>query len=219
MKIAIMQPYFFPYYGYYQMIGNTDVFVILDDVSFIKKGFINRNYFPNKERFSVPLNKPSQNKLIKDTFLSDTFPVWREKFLANIENKYSKSFSFTTIYPLIKNLMFRDFKTISELSSSTLMEVSKLLQIETKFILSSDLRIEGKFDQKLINICQHLGAKVYINSIGGKKLYNREKFQKKGIELKFIESKKTFNYISIIDALMNNDIITLKNTINDVEIS
>jgi hypothetical protein len=66
MKVAIMQPYFFPYYGYYQMIGNVDLFVILDDVSFIKKGFINRNYFPNQERFTVPLNKPSQNKLIKD---------------------------------------------------------------------------------------------------------------------------------------------------------
>lgn len=219
MKVAIMQPYFFPYYGYYQMIGNVDLFVILDDVSFIKKGFINRNYFPNQERFTVPLSKPSQNKLIKDTLLSDTFPAWRQKFLANIENKYSKCPPFTKIYPLIKNVMFRDCKTISQLSASTLIEISSLLELKTKIVLSSELQIEGKFDQKLINICKHLGAEVYINSVGGKTLYDKEKFRNNGIELKFIESKKTFNYVSIIDTIMNNDVRILNNAIEDVEFS
>ena len=219
MKVAIMQPYFFPYYGYYQMIGNVDLFVILDDVSFIKKGFINRNYFPNQERFTVPLNKPSQNKLIKDTLLSDTFPAWRQKFLANIENKYSKCPSFAKTHPLIKNIMFRDCKTISQLSSSTLIEISSLLELKTKIVLSSELRIGGKFDQKLINICKHFGAEVYINSVGGRTLYDKEKFRNNGIELKFIESKKTFNYVSIIDTIMNNDVKILNNAIEDVEFS
>lgn len=217
MKVAIMQPYFFPYYGYYQMIGNVDFFVILDDVSFIKKGFINRNYFPNQERFTVPLSKPSQNKLIKDTMISDTFPVWRQKFLANIENKYSKCFSFTKIYPLIENIMFRDYRTISQLSTSTLIEISSLLEFKTKIVLSSELQIEGRFDQKLINISKHLDAEVYINSVGGKTLYDKEKFRNNGIELKFIESKKAFNYVTIIDTLMNYDITMLKNSVNDVE--
>jgi hypothetical protein len=115
--------------------------------------------------------------------------------------------------------MFRDCKTISQLSASTLIEISSLLELKTKIVLSSELQIEGKFDQKLINICKHLGAEVYINSVGGKTLYDKEKFRNNGIELKFIESKKTFNYVSIIDTIMNNDVKILNNAIEDVEFS
>ena len=201
------------------MINSVDIFVILDDVSYIKKGFINRNYFANKERFTVPLKKPSQNKLIKETELSDTFPKWNQKFLANVKNKLSKSVAFDEIYPVIETIMMQDFNTISDLSSHTLIEISKLLDLNTKFILSSQLQVEGKFDQKLINICKSINCETYINSVGGKKLYNKEDFEKSGIFLEFIESKKTFNYVSIIDTLMNNDVTMLKNSINDVEFS
>ena len=95
MKIAIMQPYLFPYYGYYQMIGAVDKFVILDDVNFIKKGWINKNTLLNqrKERyvFTVPLQNASQNILIKDTLISDFYPRWKKKFYTSLYHFYGKN--------------------------------------------------------------------------------------------------------------------------------
>jgi hypothetical protein len=108
MKIAIMQPYLFPYIGYWQLINMVDEFILLDDVSFITRGYINRNSILLNGKdylFSIPSNKPSQNKLIKDTQLK-FFDKDKINFLKTINMAYKKAPYFHNAYPVIEKMYF-----------------------------------------------------------------------------------------------------------------
>lgn len=112
MKVAIMQPYLFPYLGYWQLIKSVDTFVILDDVNFIKRGYINRNSIlvnNNVHMFSVPVDKPSQNKLIMDTKLKFSRDE-KEKFLKTIYLSYKKAKCFEAVYDKLKKIVLFDEK-------------------------------------------------------------------------------------------------------------
>jgi len=208
MKIAIMQPYLFPYIGYYQMINCVDTFVILDDVQYIRRGWINRNNLSKsdtsdeKSMFTVPTKKASRNSLIKDIEISNEYLAWKSKFFKTLNRRYSKAKNFKKIESLLQNILNKNHTHISDLATDSLIEVSKFLNIKTSFILSSNIPTEGQFDKKLINICKYLGAPNYINSIGGKELYTKEMFSDYGININFIKSNDAFNYYSIIDLLM-----------------
>ncbi|MDP4763421.1 MAG: WbqC family protein, partial [Salibacteraceae bacterium] len=104
MNIAVMQPYLFPYLGYFQLAASVEKFVFFDDVNFIKKGYIHRNQIlvnTEQHRFSVPLKKVSQNDLIKDVYVSEIFPDWKIKFLKTIELSYSKSLNYREVLMLL----------------------------------------------------------------------------------------------------------------------
>src|SRR5690554_5438915 len=128
MRIAVMQPYLFPYIGYFQLIQAVDKFVFYDDVNFIKKGWINRNriLINNKDlSFSVPLNKVSQNKTINETFLNlDTFEEWKEKFIKTIGQNYKKAPYFDGVSEVINNILNTKCNTISDLAIESVNTIS-----------------------------------------------------------------------------------------------
>lgn len=217
MKIAIMQPYVFPYIGYFQLIQAVDVFVFYDDVHFIKKGFINRNSIllnGIKYPFVIPCKSISQNKLIKDVelFFDERS---KQKFLKTLKQAYKRAPYYDLIFPLIKDFIVKNTsRTISEFAIESVKLVANYLQINTQWSISSlsytDSRGLAK-EERLIQIAKKVQATSYINTIGGKTLYSKTCFERAGLELHFIESEyivypqfcnEFVPWLSIIDVMM-----------------
>ncbi len=220
MKTAIMQPYFLPYIGYFQLINAVDTFVILDDVNFIMRGWINRNniLLNNKPYlFSIPLEKPSQNKLISETKLAFDEKN-RKNLLKTIEMAYKKAPMFNEIYPLVEDIINFDESDLTGFILNSFMKISNYLEIKTNFLLSSQIEKDNllKAEEKIIEICKKSGTKTYINLPGGRSLYNKGNFEKVEIELKFLQPHqeniiyKQFGQdfapsLSFLDIMMFND--------------
>lgn len=217
MKIAIMQPYVFPYIGYFQLIKDVDLFVIFDDVNFIKKGWINRNNLLSNGtaiRFTVPLKSASQNKLIRDTIVNDE-SEWRDDLLKTITHSYKKAPYFESVFPVVQKILDNPENNIAYFNFLSLKEISSYLDLNTNFILSSQIEkdLSKKGSEKIIEICKSLKATVYVNAIGGIDLYSKESFDKENITLHFLKTNnieyKQFDndfvpWLSIIDILMFN---------------
>ena len=220
MKIAIMQPYFMPYIGYFQLINTVDKFIIYDDVNFIKKGWINRNnILANKNRtlFTIPLKKASQNELIKDISINiDSFSIWKNKFLKTLEMNYSHAKNYDSVLLLLEDVFSYDTDSISDLATYSLIVVCKYLNIKTEIILSSTIYCNEVLSgqERILDICLKEGAKTYINPIGGMELYSESLFLENNIDLFFIKtnnviykqfSEEFIPFLSIIDVLVFND--------------
>jgi hypothetical protein len=226
MKVAVMQPYLFPYIGYWQLINAVDKFVILDDVNYIMRGYINRNeILLNKERyrFSIPISKASQNKLIMDTKLNFSQDA-REKFLKTIENAYKKSPYFNNIMPLLQEIIKYENEDLTGYIVNSIEKIMQYLSVNTKIYISSKLNKNNdlKAEDRILEICRYMNADCYINPTGGRKLYHHEKFEKQNINLYFLDTdimqikyyqnqKKFEESLSIIDILMFNSISKIQN--------
>ena len=216
--IGIMQPYFFPYLGYYQLVSAVDKFIFYDDVSFIKQGWINRNNIllnSRKHLFTVPIKNISSYRTIKDTILHPVlFPQWKDKWTKTIEQAYHTAPFYKDISLLIRESIY-GVKTIAELSKKSIINVSQYLDLSTEFIMSSDIYNNSSLngEARILSICEIEKASIYINLTGGKKLYNKKKFGENGLDLRFLESElpkyKQFDSdfvpgLSMIDILMFN---------------
>jgi len=229
-----MQPYFFPYIGYFQLVNAVDKFIFYDDVRFIKKGFINRNYFlvnNKKKMFTIPCNKISQNKNIDKTFVqSNSKDI--DKILSSIKNSYNKAPYYFKILPIIESVFLKISQpiTISRLAILSVKEVCDYLNIHSCFEISSKIYSktinEGKIE-RLIQIAKINSAITYINPIGGMDLYNKKHFFSNGIKLRFLKSnriiykqfKNDFHpFLSIIDVLMFNSKEEIKKMVNNYQI-
>lgn len=192
MKVAIMQPYFLPYIGYWQLLNAVDVFVIYDNIKYTKKGWINRNRFllnGQPETFTLPLKSDSDSLDINQRVLSETFD--RQKLLRQIENAYRDA-NFN-IYPF-RQCFLEPSNNLFDYIYNSVRVIAAGLNIDTKIITSSSLPFDHKAlkgEQKVLAICEHLGATQYINPIGGTELYHHKDFTDKNIELKFIKSRLT----------------------------
>ena len=233
MKIAVMQPYVFPYIGYFQLIQAVDIFVFYDDVNFIKKGYINKNYILTngvKSPFKIPCKKISQNKTIKDTFLFFDAKS-KLKFLKTIEQAYHRAPFFYEFYPRLKQFILDDsYKTISAFAIGSVQFIADYLSMKCKWIVSSANYADSlslKKEQRIIHIAKVEGASTYINAIGGIDLYNKKDFEKHQLDLTFIKSSfveyKQFNHdfvpwLSIIDVLMFNSLIEVQSLLNAYEL-
>lgn len=218
MKVGIMQPYFFPYLGYFQLVNCVDNFVFYDDVTYIKGGYINRNRIlvNGQPKFiTVPLVAASSYKKINDTKISVT---QRDvsKTLKLIRQNYGKCEFFSDVYPLVETVLLSANKDIAKLASMSVRVVSTYLSLATCFHSSSEIDY-GQFEldrtQRILEITKGLGGSTYINASGGKSLYNKEDFRREGITLHFISNSfPEYNQrsnifipgLSIIDVLMNN---------------
>lgn len=211
-----MQPYLFPYIGYFQLINAVDKFILYDDVDFIKKGWINRNKILINgipHLFTIPLNKASQNKLIKEiTFVIDE--NWRSKFIKTIKRSYKKAPFYDKTIQIIEEVIFFKSIYIKDLILKSIVIISEYLDINTKIVESSSIynNIEKNGQERIIDICLQEDTDVYINPIGGIDIYNKEYFSKNHIQLFFIKSKLDrykqnsedfIPWLSIIDVLMN----------------
>lgn len=217
MKLAIMQPYFFPYLGYFQLIHAADVFVIFDDVNYINKGWINRNNIlvnGKTNLITLPLKEANQNKLIKDVELFDDSRNI-EKLLKTIEFNYKKAPFFELIHPIITDIMTSKLDNISAFNLNAITTICNYLDISSKIIPSSVIynNADLKAQNRILDICKQEKATQYINPIGGIEIYTKELFENAGIELNFIKTNfieyKQFKNefipgLSIIDVLMFN---------------
>jgi hypothetical protein len=228
MKVAIMQPYLFPYIGYFQLINAVDEFIIYDNIQFTKKGWINRNRIlvnGTDEYITIPLKKDSDFLDIKDRYLSQEWINERKKILNRITESYRKASHFNIIYPIIERIMMYEDKNLFAFIFNSLKELNQYLDIKTPLIVSSIISINHdlKAENKVIELCKARKAKTYINPIGGDELYNKETFKNKGLELKFLKAnnitypqfKNDFvSFLSIIDVMMFNSLEDIKLIIN-----
>ncbi|MCF6279740.1 MAG: WbqC family protein [Flavobacteriaceae bacterium] len=218
MKLAIMQPYFLPYIGYFQLINAVDKFVVYDNIEFTKKGWIHRNRLLNNGKdylFSLPLKKDSDYLNVNQRELSVDFFVYKSKILRKIENDYKKAPYFETVSPLIEKIFNDSEINLFQFIFFSINEIVKFLSINTQIIISSEISIDHslKSQDKVIALCKELSASNYYNPIGGVDLYNKNDFLQNNISLNFIKSKKIeykqlenvfIPWLSIVDILMFN---------------
>jgi hypothetical protein len=217
MKIGIMQPYFFPYIGYWQLISSVDVFVVYDNIQYTKKGWINRNRMLQNGAptlFSLPLKKDSDFLDVRQRSLADEFP--REKLSNKIKGAYVKAPYFQQVFPLVEGIISNDEKNLFFYLLYSIAKILQFLEIETRIIISSEIPIDHnglKSQDKVLALCKVLKGETYINTIGGTKLYSFQKFREEGLRLKFIESayieyaqfgNDFVPWLSIIDIMMFN---------------
>lgn len=213
MNVVIMQPYFFPYIGYFQLIAASDIFVLLDDVNFINRGWINRNalcFNGQKSVFTIPLHKASQNRLINEIELSDTFTPWRARFLRSLQSWYGKQLFFGEGVALVEQVLSSGDKKIADINFSATMLLSVQLGLKTRFCRASELGIPKSAGVgRLLAIARYFGADTYVNAPGGKSLYCEEMFIPHGISLKFLKPalheypmQQWHPGLSILDAIL-----------------
>lgn len=233
MKIGIMQPYFFPYIGYFQLIKAVDRFIVYDDVTFIKQGWINRNRLlanGSSLLFSVPLSGASSYAFIRDVRIKcELYDGWRKKFCKTLEQCYRKAPQYENVLPIIKDVIGSKPRMISNLAVRSIKMVSDYLGITTE-IVETAINYNNsqlKAEDRVIDICRQEGAQIYVNVAGGRKLYSHDNFKRNGINLKFLDTKD-ISYqqlehpfvpsLSIIDVLMFNTAESVIEFVNQYEL-
>lgn len=213
MKIAVMQPYFLPYIGYFQMVNAVDTFVFYDNVTYIKNGWINRNRIKGGGIFTIPIKNQSSYRLIRDTEILLN-PRTTKKLLRTFQQTYSKSPYFSEVYPIVECLINDRPKTISELAINSVIKFSDYMGINTKFKVASEEEYLKDDDKviSLVNICNQENINHYINPIGGQTLYDKSMFESHGITLNFIQTQPS---LSIIDECFSKSKEELVNKLND----
>lgn len=216
MKIGIMQPYFFPYIGYFQLIQAVDQFIVYDNIKYTKKGWINRNRILHNGKdmmFSLPLKNDSDYLNVGERELTPDFN--RNKLLNQVKVAYRRAPYFAQTFPLFEQVVHFEDANLFRFLHHSIVKTCEYLGITTEVKISSDIAIDHslKNQEKVIALCAAVGASTYVNAIGGMELYSKETFLEKGIELKFIKSKP-FEYVqfcdefvpwlSIIDVMMFN---------------
>jgi hypothetical protein len=218
MEIAIMQPYFFPYIGYFQLMNAVDQFVVYDNTKYTKKGWINRNRILMNgadANITLPLKKDADDIFVLERSLSESWQSDKEKLLNKIEACYRKAPYYKIVNPLIHECLNHENTNLFQFIFYSLQVIKEYLSIDTKLIISSDIRIDHslKSEQKVLAICKALGANKYINPPGGIELYNDLSFRSEGLELLFLQPKiveyRQFDHpfvpwLSIIDVFMFN---------------
>lgn len=228
MKVAIMQPYFFPYIGYFQLIQQSDVFVIYDNIEYTKKGWINRNRILVNEKedlISLPLKKDSDTLHVNQRFLSDTWNTDKTKLLNKVRTNYSKAPFFSETYPLFDRCINAQYVNLFDFLFYSIEQICVHLGIETKRVASSTIDIDHtlKAEKRVKAICSKIGGTTYINPIGGTTLYDKIDFEKEGIQLFFLKTnnivypqfKNEFiPFLSILDVMMFNSKESIKEYLN-----
>lgn len=216
MKVAIMQPYFFPYIGYFQLITSVDLFIVYDNIKYSKKGWINRNRMLQNGKdvmFSLPLKNDSDYLDVREREISAVFN--RNKLLNQFKGAYQLAPYFAQTFPLIEQVVSYSDANLFNFLHNSIVKTCEHLGISTEIKVSSNVNINHdlKSQEKVIALCEAVNAKTYVNAIGGVGLYSKEFFREKCMDLKFIQSKP-FEYaqfgsafvpwLSIIDVLMFN---------------
>ena len=225
-KIAVMQPYLFPYIGYFQLIHSVDKFIYLDDVTYIKRGWINRNKILIQNHpayFTIPCKKISQNKHINETE-HDLNDSKRQKLLKKLTLAYKNAPYFHDVIEIFEQVITSDHTKIGELAKLSIGQICSYLGLKTLLIKSSTLYGNNNLygEDRIIDFCIKEKAHTYINPMGGQKLYNSQVFDRHGINLNFMMPEslpyKQFNndfvpWLSILDVLMFNDPHTVRATL------
>ncbi len=230
MKLAIMQPYFLPYIGYFQLIEAVDIFVFDEQLQYIEQGWVNRNryLFEGRDLFLIiPLKKGSYSFSINERYIADNFN--RVKLINKLNNAYRKAPYFYETMELFTKIVNCEERNLADYIYYSMVEICTHLGITTRIVRSIKIDIDRslKSYNRIVAVCRAYDAKTYINPIGGVKLYSKEWFAEKRIELKFIQPKpityKQFDnefvpWLSIIDILMFNPIEKVRLILQEYEL-
>lgn len=226
MKVAIMQPYFLPYIGYFQLISAVDVFIVYDNIKYTKKGWINRNRMLKNEKdtiFSLPLKKDSDALNVVQRCLSIDFN--RGKLLKSWHDAYERAPYFAQTFPVLERIVYEKENNLFDFIHNAILQICEHLELRTEIRISSEIAIDHtlKSEDKVLALCDAVGADTYINPAGGSELYSKATFQQHGINLNFI-SPNEFIYrqwghdfipwLSIVDVLMFNAVPDVQQKIN-----
>jgi hypothetical protein len=226
MKLGIMQPYFMPYIGYFQLLAIVDQFIVYDDVKYTKKGWINRNrmLLNGKDAvFTLPLKKGSDTLDIVDRELAVDFD--RRKLLNQFKGAYYSAPQFEITYPVLEKIVQYEDVNLFQYIHYSILRLCEHLGIKTKIRISSEIDIDPdlKGANKVLALCKAIGAETYINSIGGIELYTKDEFRKQGVNLQFIKSRPIeyaqfgspfVPWLSIVDVLMFNRLDVVRDCIH-----
>ena len=217
-RLAIMQPYFLPYMGYWQLINDVDEFVVYDTIKYTKKGWINRNrYFQNgsDKLFTLPLKQDSDSAYVRNRELATDFD--RKQLIRKLTNAYANAPYLKYNFSIIEDIIANPETNLFEYIFTSIQKICSFLEIKTPLIISSNIlsgHESAKGQDKVINICHARNATHYINPIGGLDLYNKDYFQENNIDLSFIRSRvldytyeelPCLPHLSILDVMMHND--------------
>ena len=222
MKAAIMQPYFLPYIGYWQLISSVDRFVVYDNIQYTKSGWINRNRFLQNGKpqvFTIPLKSDSDYMDVGERRISPAFN--KSKLINQLNGAYAKATNSKTIMPILKDIIGYDEDNLFGYILNSIKEICTYLEIDTEIVTSSQIEIDHslKAEERVLAICKAEKATVYVNTSGGTGLYDKDRFRGEGIDLKFIQSKdirypqfgdEFVPWLSILDVMMFNDQATIK---------
>lgn len=229
--IAVMQPYFLPYIGYFQLMAAVDRFVVFDDVNYINRGWINRNRLLLNgiaHTFTVPLRGASQNKLICEIELVDE-QGWRNKLLRTVHQAYGKAPCYAKVSALLESLINFPSVRLDEFLLNSLREVARYLALEVEIVSTSRIYKNAslKGQERILDICRQECANIYINPIGGVILYDHASFSQQGLSLYFLRSRPV-SYsqgtgghvagLSIMDALMFHDPSVVRQLLTEMDL-
>lgn len=227
VRLAIMQPYFFPYIGYFQLIAAVDLFIVYDNIKYTKKGWINRNRMLQNGKdamFSLPLKSDSDSLDVCERELATDFN--RDKLLGQFKGAYKRAPYFEQTFPLIEQIVRYGDTNLFHFLHHAIVKTCEHLGITTEIRISSDIAIDHdlKNQDKVLALCGAVDAKTYVNAIGGMELYSKETFRENGVDLKFIQSKP-FEYpqlgdtfvpwLSIVDVMMFNSLESISAAIRN----
>jgi WbqC-like protein family len=221
VKVAIMQPYLFPYIGYFQLIDAVDLFIVYDNIKYTKKGWINRNRLLQDGKdvlFSLPLKKDSDELDIRERTLAADYRA--DKLLNQFRGAYRGAPYFAQTFPLLEATLRHEDTNLFGCLDHALRGVCRHIGIGTEIRVSSTIDIDHglRSQDKVIALCRAVGASTYINSIGGVDLYSKAAFAEHGIELQFLKPGPVeypqhgaafVPWLSIVDVLMFNPVDTV----------
>ena len=218
MKVAIMQPYFFPYIGYFSLIKNTDHFVFFDTPQYIRKGWINRNRViggGGKDiYFTVPIVKAPQDTAIRDIKI-DTGSNWQEKMRGQLSIYKKRAPFYRDVMSVVEKVINLECESISELAIESVVRTCEYLEIPIQYDVYSQMKHEAidvrEPDEWALYITRQMGYDTYVNPPGGKSFFHAEKYEKMGIDLQFLTqelphyNQRTSEFVeglSILDVMM-----------------
>ncbi len=225
-----MQPYFFPYIGYFQLLRAADMFVVYDNIKYTKKGWINRNRYLRQGQaadFTVPIKGDSDFLDVRQRELAPDFS--RGRLLNQIREAYRKAPYYGDTLALFEKTVLNPEINLFRFIYFSIQEICNYLNIRTPIVISSDIEIDHslKSQDKVIAICKKLGAHTYINPSGGRELYSGSSFASAGIELLFLNSKASaypqlgnefVPRLSIVDVMMFNSPAALEHMLTEFEL-
>ena len=226
MRVAIMQPYFLPYIGYWQLIAAADVFVIYDNIQYTKKGWINRNRMlvnGSPALFTLPLQDGHAEALVDQRLIA---PFDHRKLLRRFEGAYRRAPHYEETLPLLTKIIYQDEDNLFQFLLRSVMRICIHLGISTWIRQSSGITIDHslKAQDKVIAICKALKADEYLNASGGVELYDTKAFRRDALRLRFIRALPLeypqlghpfVPWLSIIDVLMFNPLEKVQHLVHN----
>jgi len=211
--IAIHQPNYIPWLGYFYKIFQSDVFVFLDDAQFSNKGMHNYSYIKTPQglfRLKIPIKQKLGDKILEVETRNEL--NWRGKHLKTFESFYKKTRFFDEVFNDYQSIILPDYPNVAMLNSKMIQFISKKLGFKTSFINASELNINTLKEEKILNICNALNGNIYYSGTGAREYQEEKHFNKQGIDLRY-SVFKPFEYsqlwgefqsnVTIIDYLMN----------------